>query len=483
MELNRTAVNQAPHGGSDYPFAARSDVSGLLLDFYLIYGDDAAEFQLPFRLFWLHGCGTVPAAPPAGAPAATHAYDLVVVDADDQVVFDSTGGTVLTTDWGDHRRVVEWRRGDACCRIVYDTARAGEFGDDLTTDVALDARTYVRTPRRLRSLTVNDQRLTGAIKILAGFNTTLTRLPGSRVDGGRFREVVEVACAPGTGAGRSPGCEEELPVLRSVNGQTADAGGNLVLSADSCWRVQYVTSAGAYADESARSALLLDDDCTPCCPCAHFVRTYKGLRLMHSRWLAAAQELESIRDLYHANRARWLAQRECRLNDSLKVHAASEDGCTVAFAISYCNNSFGCVQPVEIRLNAELYDDGELVEPPDDAFACAQAFIRDSSRRVEEPLTMGGAWPSFVATMPFLNQQAAGTLRFRLCLRGCSDTMSLVATVSAHSPEPTVGRGEVVELPVLGDGSEYGSAYTTRGIVELTRPLRTGNAAADCGCA
>ncbi len=490
MELFRTSVNQAPHGGGDYPFAGRDAASPLLLDLYLSYPDAETPFTLPFRLAWFFGGGSVPSTPPAEAPSPTHDYDLLIVDAEDRVVFDSTAAeSFASTDWGDRRRVLQWQAGEAVCRLVYDHTVAGDFDEDtVPSPGTLDARTCNRLPRRVRSLRVNDQEFGGRVRLQAGYNVRLKLAAAQRRDGARFRETFDLECAPGLGLGRQPGCNDELPVLRSINGQTADAGGNLFLDADDCGSLKLITTAGAYGGaglgaEEARSALLLDDDCTPCCPCDYFVRTYKGLRRMHSRWAEATQELESIRDLYQANRERWLAQRTCRISNALKVNAVAEAGCTLAFAVSYCNTSFGCVHPVEIRLNAELYDDGAPVTPPDDAFVCAQAYINDSSRIAEEPFVMAGAWPSFGATFPYLNPQSSGTLRFRLCLKNCTSSMSLSLTLSAHSPDPEAAYGgDDVAIPDLGAGDAYGSAYTTRGVTEMTRPMVAGTADADCGC-
>lgn len=489
MDARRTAINQSPHGGSFYPFASREAAASLLLDLYLAYPDENDVFTLPLYLAWLYGAGTVPATPPGGAPTPTHAYDLLIVDANDAVVFDSTVATTFrTTDWGDRRRAVEWIAGDKVCRIVYDRGVEDDFDEYVLPDAALDARTWNRLPKQLRAVVVNDQRLTGRVRLQAGYNIRLTRDEPVRVDGARFREVVDLDCAPGLGIGRQPGCNDDIPVLRSINGQTANSAGNLFLDADDCVRVQFITTGDSYGGQSlsesqARAALLIDDDCPPCCPCDYFVRTYKGLRRMHSRWLTATQELESIRDLYHSNRDRWLEQRECRINDALRANVITEGNCTLAFAVSYCNTAFGCVHPVEIRLNATLYEDGAPVSPPDDAFVCAQAYINDSSRAGEEAFAMSGAWPSFGAVFPYLNPQSSGTLRFRLCLKGCTDEMSLSLTVSAHSPAPEEAYGgDNIALPDLGSGGAYGSAYTTRGLVELTRPLFSGTIPGDCGC-
>jgi hypothetical protein len=49
------------------------------------------------------------------------------------------------------------------------------------------------------------------------------------------------------------------------------------------------------------------------------------------------------------NRDRWLAQRECRLNDPLRVVTATERQCTTFFGVAFCNPTEECFSDVEIR--------------------------------------------------------------------------------------------------------------------------------------
>ena len=89
-------VNQ-PQSGLDYPLVNPSeDARYLLADVYLAYDDPGAynstitPSQHPLRIKWLYGVGCSASSAPAWAPAPTHAADIVIVDAQDNVVFDST---------------------------------------------------------------------------------------------------------------------------------------------------------------------------------------------------------------------------------------------------------------------------------------------------------------------------------------------------------------------------------------------------------
>ena len=84
-------VNQPPSGGTNYPFVRPSeDIQYLLGDVYLSYPDDSYTYEYPLRIEWLYGFGTAPVTPPAGYPTPTHTHDVIIKDANDVTVFDST---------------------------------------------------------------------------------------------------------------------------------------------------------------------------------------------------------------------------------------------------------------------------------------------------------------------------------------------------------------------------------------------------------
>ena len=84
--------------GTRYPFVdPEAALKGILSDFWLSYPPPATR---PLFLSWMHGFdlavngGTVVAGDSEGGdPHPTHPVDLVVVDADSRVIFDSTAAT------------------------------------------------------------------------------------------------------------------------------------------------------------------------------------------------------------------------------------------------------------------------------------------------------------------------------------------------------------------------------------------------------
>ena len=131
-------VNQPPNGGNDYPFVRPSpDVYFLLGDFYLSYADDTCSYAYPFRIEWMYGFGTRQYSesgsevdPLPGYPTPTHEYDILVKDANNVTVFDSTVvGTGDDADnvspfkwseWYSRYVVIEWtdKSKDIVCRCT-----------------------------------------------------------------------------------------------------------------------------------------------------------------------------------------------------------------------------------------------------------------------------------------------------------------------------------------------------------------------------
>lgn len=131
-------VNQPPNGGTDYPFIRPSpDIYFLLGDFYLSYPDDTCSYAYPFRIEWMYGFGTRQYSesgsevdPLPGYPTPTHEYDVLIKDANDVTVFDSTLVGVgddednvdpfKYNDWYSRYIVIEWtdRSKDIVCRCT-----------------------------------------------------------------------------------------------------------------------------------------------------------------------------------------------------------------------------------------------------------------------------------------------------------------------------------------------------------------------------
>ena len=248
-----------PAAGTDYPLIQPSaDMRDLLADFYLAYDDPGdyggQAFVLPFRIVWLFGFGTdVPVAGSIETPLPTHTADLLILDATEQVVFDSTTAVFdaehapyngfAERDWGDRLHILEWYTDTATCRAIVHTKWSPDddpvphgYPDDFQPAAAiLDARTCYRTPRRVRSLQalLTKLRRIAVVEFAAGYNMQLavTSLLTSR-----YGSAVTFAAVPGSGQGIYPGCDAPpSQYIRKINGVGPSRAGHFQLAANACY--------------------------------------------------------------------------------------------------------------------------------------------------------------------------------------------------------------------------------------------------------
>lgn len=500
-------VNQPPGGGTNYPFLQPSDdVRYLLGDFYLSYEDNLRDHPLPFRIDWMYGFGTTVNTGPVGYPSPTHTHDLIVKDANNVVVFDSTAAdSFQSVAWGGRLLILEWIDGEDVCRCTMHTDWTQQDIDqglsqayDLylqPTNGILDSRTLNRLPERLRSFIVGTSQYRGeAVTLESGYNVSIREkgedpdviqdidfaLEGlSRpvtkqvITGTRAATGVRFSVAAGAGMGRVPGCDQTTVPLRKINDVGPDGSGNIALDMSQCLRLQrpvfltnenprqfmYLAS-GITVDEAA-SALEMHNDCGPCCDCNFFVRTYKGLAKLWESGHSLATRAELVRDALERNIARWNAQKSCRSLNALRTVLIPEHGCKVAVGGSYCNTTSCCIAPLTFRFTFTYHSgDEHTIEP----LSCAGAIINGSSIQLEGgTAAVIGEWPVYEVTVDYLNPREVATASFRLCLAHCKDIDSIRCTVTVHYPD----LAEECETPTATPGS---ALLTTWGASALGVP-------------
>jgi len=472
----RTAVNQGTDCvGDDYPFILPTVFQCLITDLYLSYETDE-EFELDFRLAWLHGFG-VSFSSEVAVPTPVHAREVLIKDAVGGIVFDSTQATTFfETTFGVYT-VSTWIKADSVFKMswVNPGSDPGWF-INMYPDLAIDARTYSKVPKRVRSIRVGATAMKSQIRIQNGYNTSLLFTP-TRQTAVRDRSKIIIRASPGDGLGRVPGCAEPVVNLFTINGVYADSAGNFSFDNDNCFKIQIPVTRegneGTYGnedltEEEAKHALQISNDCTACCPCDFFVRTYKGVSRMWDKWQLVTSQLESIRDTYADNRNRWNDQRDCRINNPAKLNVSSPGGCTLDVSATYCNLTENCLQPVEIRIKLTAYNGSTEYTPS--LLGCISAYISGSHTQGEETYNLAGSWPQYFAVYPYVNPQDTIALKARFCLDGCTVNTSVKVELSVHTPTPAPNwKDEVPTLPNLGTG--FGSAYPIRALVESQKPL------------
>ncbi len=367
------SVNQGPTNGTHYPFVCPSDdVSLLLADAYLSYEDGECRFKRPFRIAWLYGFGSDAAATPPFAPTPVNAQEILIFDAEDRVVFDSTNAIdFASVDWPittPRAKVLEWKTAVAVARVTWHT----EFSpnqDVKTYSVSfepdngqLDARVANRRSPRVTSLRVGVTTFgpDEIVEFVSGFNVNQT-VSTFATDGGRKGVNILFDAAPGSGPkGRFPGCEDPDIVIRRINGQSPLSNGNFILDATGCYAIRQPTTlvanpsalpgAPPFAAVPAEATLQAFNDCEPCCDCPDYIRTYEGLRALAEKYEALGAQAEAIRDQHKENSERWAEDVACRAEEACRTSLFNLPEMAATLAGSYCEFGDECVEgTVELR--------------------------------------------------------------------------------------------------------------------------------------
>ena len=358
------SVNQGPTNGTHYPFVCPSDdVSLLLTDAYLSYEDRECGFVRPFRIAWLYGFGTDAAVTPAFAPSPTHARDLLILDANDNVVFDSTvAGSFVSVDWpitSPRAKVLEWKAYNAVARVTWHT----EFGpnDDIKTysvsfepdNGQLDARVADRRSPRVTSLRVGITTFgpDEIVRLISGYNIE-QQVAAFGTAGGRKGQRIAFSAEPGGGKGQFPGCEDPDIVIRRINGVQPQENGNFLLDATGCYAIRQPTTlltnpvpgpnATPYVALAAESTLQAFNDCKPCCDCPDYIRTYEGLRSLAKKYELLGDRAEAVRDQHRLNISRWESDKACRESNKCRASIFTRPDLAAVIAGSLCQFSDVC---------------------------------------------------------------------------------------------------------------------------------------------
>jgi hypothetical protein len=424
-----TGIGVNPNGHY-FPFV--KEITGakrLFADMYL--GHRVESAVLPLRLSYIQGF----TQPDSYSPS--NRADLIVVDADDNVIFNSNNAADYRyNEWSDRFTIHEWISAAAVCRIVQHTGQ-NDLEDVLNypfeqylTDAVLDERVSELWPKGVTKVIANGTDITGDLEILQGYNfqTTLDSVVRT---GGRSRvNSVSVSAEAGVGEGLAPGCEEAIPLLRRINQVGPTEKGAFVLSASACLSVirpatfvsNYVGSKAVLdIERDGKSGVLLKNNCLPCCSCDDFVNTYKGIRQLYDRYAVLGDRANVVRDRHAENVNRWLAQKECRealpIKTGLmpyKVGTASG----VKAVVGVCNASGVCKGEVETTITFEVpverYDSPReqlfAVVHPDSIFSYVDNGLKP------QRYTLSGDWPEYKVKWDVLESQALARVKFDMIL-------------------------------------------------------------------
>jgi hypothetical protein len=427
------------HSGLDYPFFAPSeDVRYLVADFYLAYEDKTVHGQyqppaLPLRIKYLYNFGCVANTPPVGFPTPVSAIGIVVVDANNAVVFDSITQTPAYTsrDWGSDYTVLEWRAATATCRmLVYKTWP--ETDDDKRNyniylapqNAVLDSRTLYRIPKRVQSIRVKNGTTVigparGNIVFRNSYNTEITA-GDTTTTGVTVTTPIKFAAVPGSGAGKYP-CDAnfnagDLQFITQINGVSGKAG-DLTLSGKDClWLRRPTTYAGGSVTPSATADLQLGADCKPCCSCEEYAGTALYMNYVRDRYKLIGTRAEEVRARHESNISRWNEHRLCSVQTPIRVIFVPQRCPYMDIVLLLCNTCESCLPASTLTLALSV--EGDLVdaapEPVTADIACGYtamyaAGINGLAASIDTPNDL-----TYAVTFPQLKPGDSAYIKFRL---------------------------------------------------------------------
>jgi len=408
------------YSGTDFPFVTPSaDVKGLFADFHL--GHRVADAVLPLRVKWLSGfrqptsaASSESGSSSSGLPDSTHDSDLLVVDAADRVVFDSTKAYAYkANDWDDRFRIHEWISDDAVCKVVQHTAGPdgyGEYPNQWTPERAvLDERCSEVWPRQVLAFKVNGQLITGPVEIQGGYNVDAVLTETVDKPGKPYRNLVTVTAEPGLGEGLFPSCQEPELSIRRINQQSPDQHHNLLLAANACyWLERPAVVSGGLATPTLLNGLKVNNDCRPCCECDDFVNTYMGIRKLYDKYKEIGVRSNTVRSQYVENRDRWLNDKQCRADHPARVSFLPYYPKGGYISAGYCNSEGACLAKLklEIEFDTNLPFTGKVKK------STVLWYPTDGGQ--PEFYTLGGAWPKYYAIWEPVDTARLARVKFQM---------------------------------------------------------------------
>lgn len=490
-----------PESGNDFPLVNPSeDIRYLLADAYLAYDDpsnyssSAAAFIPPFRIRWIYFAENETAVDqPEDQPEPTHIADVLIVDAEDNTVFDST--TVdedhfSTQSWGDRLKIYSWEADGVVCRIVRHTA----WSPDLTPtprfydthiipdDAVLDERAVERLPKRVRSLRVVLSQLTGEhVRLTSGYNMDL-ELEEPITTGHRARQQIVLNATVGAGAGIYPGCVGEALVIKRVNNVPPSDAGDFFLSAADCYALRQPTTLiqpSPRLTAPTPAMLKFSNNCKPCCACDDYVEVAEYMNQVGQRYIDLGQTFNGIRDLYHENKQRWEASQGCITRKPLRLALVPQVCPFLDVGLQFCNQSADCKRNVVLTIDFTGTTEAALgVEVPGFTTISGASFSPGGQTPQTERYVMDGSWPIFKAYWDSVQPFSAVSVRFRLEFNNCGMDGESAYLIKAYLYGTT--NGDQIEVSNVDGDPEAAAAYRE---LSLNCPAQAGSTKNLSGCA
>lgn len=424
-----------PQSGLDYPLVSPSaDIRYLIADMYFeyddpgLYDDEMPVAIHPLKIEWLYGVGCEESPAISGMPLPTHAADILITDANNNVVFDSTDlgaeagyKRFSVKDWGDDYKLYEWLSPAAVCRLVVyknwppDEANPINYPTNLAPLLAvIDERAVYKMPKRVKSLRVlNSTMRRTPVIFKAGYNMRLGTTEQAVV-GLRNRTEITYDVDAGAGFGQYSDCADDKPkYIYSINGTGPNKTGDFFLAGDKCIFVRVPTIASgenAVTEQkiSGDRGLAINSDCPPCCSCEDYVNTAFNMNNLRDQYARIGVRSHQVKILHEDNINRWLTQRTCRLNKPLRLSLSPLSCPYMEVIMQFCNQCDTCLENVVLSVTLSSFPVGAVGTVVDGYTAINGGGVSNDTFRIL------GSWPTFNARVGFVDKGGSVTVRFTL---------------------------------------------------------------------
>lgn len=442
--------------GTNYPFVRpSSDLRWLISDLWFAHSDTSVNPPL-FVQQMLHFGRPLLLEPPG--PANEHPCDVILVDADSNVVCDTRQAESYTgRAFGTRFYIHEWVFLDKVCRVVQHTKlrssqleamRVTETGDLVSTEDLrqriieqlsspipmildpesgeLDERSHELIPERVTSLQVGTDIITGNVTLVAGYNVQLEKdqssarsvvnpIPAfasvSNTGLNSLESTIVLSAVAGGGSGVFPGCQDTQLGLQSINGVPADTAGNFLLGATGCLFVRppYLLDDPT---QLASATLRMGNNCTVCSSCADYLEVYRIEQNLHDRLKRIKDLTTGVVEAHEHTVDRWhdLSNLAMPLYMSLyeKVNAGA---LILQVETVYCQPKILSNVPIRLVFTCHTSTGAVPTILPDLTQGSGGGTPVDGMRPWG-PLVVAGTWPKFWVAWESLGEGAQVNLLF-----------------------------------------------------------------------
>ena len=397
--------------GTDFPFVSpSSDIRGLFEDMHLSY---SGSYKLPLKVTSVVGFNS------DNPSVAT----VTITDAEDNVVF-STSDAIDSSNssWGSNRIVYSWTTLEAVLTIVQYFTSATSVSIYPESSV-LDERVSLKETDKVNRIFIDNTEHLGDIYLVAGNNIAFTAVSATAVEGKRKANNIQISAVAGSGTGIYPfcptGCVQTF--ISTLNGVRPDIYGNMALVTKDCyWTGVSGISNGQLYQPSNQNTIDLNNNCSPCCECEDFVKTYKGIKNLYTKFKGLGDRSMKVRSQHYSNQDRWVDAKTCREEHSMKLFALPISGGRASMLVAYCNVSQNTIGPIRVEVNMASSTQASPEDNLGDIVANSVVWYppKGGSPLVIEP---EGDWPNYIFRWDSIAPGRSAKIRFNVEIPDAAD--------------------------------------------------------------